>query len=85
MQVRDPAEYESIRRVLRGPVRSDLKPLALGSVKSVVRHLECAWGIVALLKVLLVLNKKTVPPQIGFESINPAIKATPADKMTIYT
>lgn len=60
-------------------------PLSLRSVKSLVGHLECASGIVALLKILLMLQKTSIPPQVGFETMNPAIKATPADKMEIST
>lgn len=55
--------------------------MTLGSVKSLVGHLECASGVASLVKVLLMLQKATIPPQIGLETINPAIKADAADRI----
>ncbi|KAL3433416.1 hypothetical protein BDV09DRAFT_171928 [Aspergillus tetrazonus] len=81
--VGDPAEYDSIRSVLGGSSRE--KTLALSSVKGLVGHIECTSGIVSLIKVLLMLQKRMIPPQASFTTINPAIKATPADKINIPT
>lgn len=81
--VGDPAEYESIRRVFGGPLRTD--PLFLGSVKGLIGHTESASGIAALLKSLLMLHHGFVPPQPSFKTINPAINATPADHIEIPT
>ncbi|KAI0109236.1 putative polyketide synthase [Nemania sp. FL0031] len=81
--VGDPAEYDSIRQVLGGPVRSS--PLAISSVKGLVGHVECTSGIISMIKVLLMINKGTIPPQASFTTINPAIKATPADNMSVPT
>ncbi|KAL2802933.1 hypothetical protein BJX63DRAFT_437407 [Aspergillus granulosus] len=81
--VGDPAEYDSIRSVLGGSSRG--KTLALSSVKGLVGHIECTSGIVSLIKVLLMLQKRMIPPQASFTTINPAIKATPADKINIPT
>lgn len=80
-QVGDPAEYESLRSVLGGDLRVNAPTLTLGSVKSLVGHLECASGIASLLKVLLMLQKATIPPQIGLQTVNPAINADPADRI----
>ncbi|KAI1187676.1 putative polyketide synthase [Nemania serpens] len=81
--VGDPAEYDSIRQVLGGPVRSS--PLVISSVKGLVGHVECTSGIISMIKVLLMINKGVIPPQASFTTINPAIKATPADKMNVPT
>ncbi|KAI8635190.1 putative polyketide synthase [Xylariaceae sp. FL1651] len=81
--VGDPAEYDSIRQVLGGPSRSN--PLVVSSVKGLVGHIECTSGIISMIKVLLMMNKGVVPPQASFTTINPAIKATPADNMRVPT
>ncbi|KAI9830055.1 MAG: hypothetical protein M1819_005885 [Sarea resinae] len=81
--VGDPAEYESLRRVFGGPIRS--KSLSLGSVKGLVGHTECASGIVALIKMLLMVQVGAIPPQASFDTMNPAIKALPSDNMEVVT
>ncbi|KAI0138702.1 hypothetical protein F4776DRAFT_670564 [Hypoxylon sp. NC0597] len=81
--VGDPAEYDGIRRVLGGPASGRDKTLLLGSVKGLVGHTEATSGIVSMVKVMLMIQKGMVPPQPSHTSINPAIGATPADKMTI--
>ncbi|MCJ1251634.1 hypothetical protein MMC30_008869 [Trapelia coarctata] len=81
--VGDPAEYESLRRVFGGSIRS--KSLSMGSVKGLVGHTECASGIVALIKMLLMVQESAIPPQASFDTINPAIKASPSDNMEIVT
>ncbi|KFZ17736.1 hypothetical protein V502_04427 [Pseudogymnoascus sp. VKM F-4520 (FW-2644)] len=81
--VGDPVEYDSIRRIMGGSVRSE--PLMLSSVKGLVGHQECTSGIVSIIKILLMLRKGAVPPQASFTTINPAIKASPKDLITIPT
>ena len=81
--VGDPAEYDSIRQVLGGSARS--KPLVISSVKGLVGHIECTSGIISMIKVLLMMNKGAIPAQASFNTINPAIKATPADNMIVPT
>lgn len=46
----------------------------IGSVKANIGHTEAAAGVLGLLKVLLVLEHRTVPPQAGFETLNPRIE-----------
>ena len=79
----DPAEYDGIRRVLGGEARSN--PLSLGSVKGLLGHTEYASGVIALVKVLLMIHKGAIPPQPSFQTINPSINASPADKIEIAT
>jgi acyl transferase domain-containing protein len=77
----DPAEYDSIRRVFGGSIRSDT--LSVSSVKGLIGHTEFALGIVSLVKILLMINKGFVPLQASFTSINPALKAVAEDQMEI--
>ncbi|KAI4180322.1 MAG: hypothetical protein L6R41_007301, partial [Letrouitia leprolyta] len=79
--VGDPAEYDSIRQVFAG--RSN--PLQLGSVKGLVGHTEGTSGVVSLIKVLLMIHEGYIPPQASFSSINPAIHASPLDRMEVTT
>ncbi|KAI1102926.1 hypothetical protein F4804DRAFT_353299 [Jackrogersella minutella] len=83
--VGDPAEYDGIRKVLGGPASGRDKNLFIGSVKGLVGHTEATSGIVSMVKVMLMIQKGMIPPQPSHTSINPAIGATPADKMTIPT
>ncbi|MFD1146210.1 SDR family NAD(P)-dependent oxidoreductase [Saccharothrix hoggarensis] len=48
-------------------------PLRVGSAKTNVGHLEGAAGIVGLLKVLLALRHRQLPPSLNFEHPNPDI------------
>jgi 3-oxoacyl-(acyl-carrier-protein) synthase len=83
--VGDPAEYASIKAVLGGDNRNADKPLVISSVKGLVGHLEGTSGVVALIKLLLMLYVGRVPPQASFTTINPAIGARPTDNMIIPT
>ncbi|KAI1454916.1 hypothetical protein F4805DRAFT_469070 [Annulohypoxylon moriforme] len=83
--VGDPAEYSGIRQVLGGQASGREKNLLLGSVKGLIGHTEATSGIVSMVKVMLMIQKGMVPPQPSHTQINPAIGATPADKMTIPT
>jgi acyl transferase domain-containing protein/thioester reductase-like protein/acyl carrier protein/SAM-dependent methyltransferase len=81
--VGDPAEYDAVRRVLGGSVRSDT--LFLMSVKGLLGHTEFASGVVSLVKILLMINKGFIPPQASFTSISPALKAGRQDMIDIAT
>jgi len=82
-QVGDPAEYDSIRRVLGGSLRS--KPLFLGSAKGLVGHTEGTSGAVSLIKALLAIQQKAIPPQPSYDTPNPHLHATTEDKIEIVT
>ncbi|KAL8382486.1 hypothetical protein RB595_006323 [Gaeumannomyces hyphopodioides] len=85
-QVGDPAEYAGLRDVLAGPRRSAAAgPLALGSVKGLVGHTECASGAVSLVKTLLMVQHRMVPPQVSFGTMNPGVGAKPEDRVEIVT
>ncbi|MFI0778854.1 SDR family NAD(P)-dependent oxidoreductase [Streptomyces sp. NPDC021212] len=67
----DPIEATAIGRVL-GAGRAG-RPLPIGSVKSNIGHLEAASGLAGLVKVLLALRHRTVPPSLHCEEPNPEI------------
>jgi acyl transferase domain-containing protein len=83
--VGDPVEYDSIRQVFGRTARSGQKPLQVGSVKGLIGHTEGASGVIALIKMLLMMYEGRIPPQASFSSINSSIKALPSDNMEITT
>ncbi|WP_169739370.1 SDR family NAD(P)-dependent oxidoreductase [Vibrio rhizosphaerae] len=71
----DPIEYHALRAVYTdGKSRS--APLKLGTIKSFIGHTESASGLAGLLKLVLTLQKRTMPGQLHFNTINPYIDAT---------
>ncbi|KAI0114740.1 hypothetical protein F4814DRAFT_459633 [Daldinia grandis] len=83
--VGDPAEYHGLRQVLGGLASGRDEDILLGSVKGLVGHTEAASGVVSMIKVILMIQKGMVPAQPSYTSMNPAIGATPSDKMSIPT
>ncbi|KAE8146578.1 hypothetical protein BDV25DRAFT_143578 [Aspergillus avenaceus] len=81
--VGDPAEYESILRVFGGSIRQT--PMNIGSVKGLVGHTEGASGVIALIKIMLMIQEGKIPPQASFQTLNPHIKASPSDMLEIAT
>ncbi|KAI2642650.1 BcPKS17, polyketide synthase [Xylaria nigripes] len=79
--VGDPIEYESIRRVLGGD--KGCGNVSLGSVKGLLGHSEAASGVVALLKVLLMVHHRFIPPQASFRALRVDMGAAPSDNITI--
>ncbi|MFN8009509.1 MAG: polyketide synthase dehydratase domain-containing protein [Terriglobia bacterium] len=68
----DPIEANALGAVL-GVGRPKDQPLLIGSVKTNVGHLEAASGIVGLIKVILSLQHKEIPPSLHFKTLNPNI------------
>lgn len=68
----DPIELEALRQVYRGKSPEPLS-CALGSVKANIGHGSMAAGIASLMKVLLSLKHKKIPPLSNFETLNPGI------------
>ncbi|PRX96690.1 type I polyketide synthase [Allonocardiopsis opalescens] len=67
----DPVECEAVGRAL-GVARTE-GPLPIGSVKTNLGHLEGAAGITGLLKSVLVVRERCVPPLLHADTLNPAI------------
>lgn len=70
--VGDPIEVTALGRAL-GCGRPADRPLWIGSVKSNLGHLEPASGIAGLIKLMLALHHRTIPPNVHFREPNPAI------------
>ncbi|KAL5361507.1 hypothetical protein BJX96DRAFT_185313 [Aspergillus floccosus] len=76
----DPIECASIRQVFGGQVN---RKLYFGSVKANIGHTEAASGVAGLIKVLLMMQKRSVPPQALFVSLNKSIPPLESDNMAI--
>ncbi|MGW2748806.1 type I polyketide synthase, partial [Streptomyces sp. NPDC001450] len=70
--VGDPVEAAALGAVL-GEGRAVDEPLRVGSVKTNVGHLEGAAGIAGLLKTVLALQHRELPPSLNYETPNPGI------------
>lgn len=73
--VGDPIEARALGEAL-GKRRAIGNPLLIGSIKSNLGHLEAAAGVAGLVKALLSLQYRLVPPSIGITTLNPAIDFT---------
>ncbi|KAF7936707.1 uncharacterized protein EAE97_008073 [Botrytis byssoidea] len=72
----DPVEAEAISSAFF-PQRSDTpnsEPLHVGSIKTVIGHLEGAAGLAGIIKAGLAMKEKTIPPNLHFQSLNSAIE-----------
>ncbi|MDB4973837.1 MAG: polyketide/non-ribosomal peptide synthetase [Myxococcaceae bacterium] len=70
--VGDPIEFEGLRQAYAK--HTDKKQFcAIGSVKSNIGHLGEAAGIASLIKAVLALKARKLPPSLGYESPNPQI------------
>ncbi len=71
-RVGDVVEVASLNEVF-GAAALPLQSVALGSVKSNIGHLKSAAGAAGLLKVVLSLHHRQIPPSVNFEQPNPQI------------
>jgi len=68
----DPIEVAAMTQAFRiGTVKTGY--CAIGSVKTNVGHLDAAAGIAGLIKTVLALHHKVLPPSLNFETPNPEI------------
>ncbi|MFI2617284.1 SDR family NAD(P)-dependent oxidoreductase [Streptomyces sp. NPDC018584] len=75
----DPIEVTEIgRAVARHRTEG---PLAVGSVKTNIGHLEAAAGMAGLFKILLALRHRTIPPSLHSAQLNPDI---PFDELNLH-
>ena len=68
----DPIEVRALGSVF-GPGRPADRPLLIGSVKTNLGHLEASAGIASLIKVILALQHREIPPNLHFREPNPHI------------
>src|SRR6185437_14650226 len=68
----DPIEIGALGAVFSNGRDAD-HPLIVGSVKSNIGHLEAAAGVTGLIKVILGLQRREIPPNLHFETGNPRI------------
>ncbi|HKG20587.1 MAG TPA: type I polyketide synthase, partial [Blastocatellia bacterium] len=74
-QLGDPVEIAALTKAFRaGTTREGF--CAVGSVKTNIGHLDSAAGIAGLIKAVLALKRKEIPPSLHFEQPNPKIDFT---------
>ncbi len=68
----DPIEFAALTKAFRS--QTDAKNFCgLGSVKANIGHLDAAAGIAGLIKAVLILQHRYIPPTAHFESANPEL------------
>lgn len=70
--VGDPIEFDALSRVY-APADDGRPYCALGSLKANFGHMVNAAGMLGLIKAVMVLRHRTLPPQINFQTVNPDI------------
>ena len=68
----DPIEIAALTQVFRATTQKN-GFCAIGSVKTNVGHLEAASGVAGLIKTVLALKHRLLPPSLHFEQPNPQI------------
>jgi acyl transferase domain-containing protein len=75
----DPIEAMALGAVL-AEGRPPNRPCAIGSLKTNIGHLESAAGIAGLIKVVLAIRHRMIPPSLHFRTPNPHI---PFDRLPL--
>ncbi|KAI1141666.1 putative polyketide synthase [Hypoxylon sp. FL0543] len=68
--VGDPIEVDAISRVFSRKFR---RPIFIGSVKTNLGHSEGTSGITSVIKVILAMENRIIPPTINLSSVNPKL------------
>ena len=71
-QLGDPLEVQALGAVF-GQDRTGAEELLIGSVKTNFGHLEAAAGVTGLIKLILSLRHRAIPPNLHFREPNPHI------------
>jgi acyl transferase domain-containing protein len=69
----DPIEVAALTRAFAGGAADLRQWCALGSVKTNIGHLDAAAGVTGLIKAVLALERREIPPSLHFERPNPQI------------
>jgi len=67
----DPIEVQALGAVHRGRPRD--RPLAIGSIKTNVGHLEAAAGVAGLIKLVLSLQHEALPAHLHLKQLSPHV------------
>src|SRR5262249_43021156 len=68
----DPVEIEALTRAFRHTTGAK-RFCAIGAVKTNIGHLDAAAGVAGLIKTVLALKHRQLPPSLNFETENPRI------------
>jgi len=68
----DPIEVAALTKAFRNTTQGK-SFCAIGSLKTNVGHLDAAAGVAGLIKTVLALEHRTLPPSLNFSAPNPAI------------
>jgi acyl transferase domain-containing protein/NAD(P)-dependent dehydrogenase (short-subunit alcohol dehydrogenase family)/SAM-dependent methyltransferase len=68
----DPVEARAVSDVF-GAGATPVEPLFVGSIKTIIGHLEGCAGLAGVMKVLLAIKHRVIPPNLHFSELNPAI------------
>jgi len=71
----DAIELDALRKVF-GP-RHGEAPLHVGTVKPNIGHTLTAAGMASLIKAVLILEHRRIPPTINLADVNPVVRRTP--------
>ena len=69
----DPIEVEALRQAFELSDADRSGPCVLGSVKSNIGHLDAASGVAGLVKTILCLKNKAIPPTVHYTAPNPEL------------
>ena len=68
----DPVEIEALQQAFRQTTEAK-RFCGIGSVKTNIGHLDAAAGVAGLIKTVLALEHRQLPPSLNFQSENPRI------------
>ncbi|MFO7586763.1 MAG: type I polyketide synthase, partial [Gemmatimonadota bacterium] len=69
----DPIEIAALSQAYRDLGAEGVGTCPIGSVKTNIGHLDAAAGVVSLLKTVMAIERRVLPPSLHFERPNPAI------------
>ncbi|KAF2280129.1 ketoacyl-synt-domain-containing protein [Westerdykella ornata] len=82
-QAGDYAEVNSLQSVFGK--RDSHKPLVVSSIKGNIGHAEAASGAAGLAKILLMMQKKQIPPQAAYKTLNPRLSTIAEHNIIVPT